>query len=152
MCIRDRLGARAWLAAKPEALAAFEAGRARRERFLALAREGRARLQAVYAGPAEARSAAKAAILAELRERAPREAPGYEAWFERANNASFAILSAYDELVPAFLQLYELQGRDWVRFHQAVQALKPLARDARRANLRSPGGTHESAHSPRQGQ
>lgn len=148
----ERLGAQAWLTGRPDALAAFEAGRARRERFLALAREGRQRLLAIYAGPADARATAKAALMAELRERAPREAPGYEAWFQRANNASFAILSAYDELVPAFIDLFEREGRDWSRFHAAVEALKPLARDERRANLRSRGGPHDPDPSPRQGQ
>lgn len=136
----ERLGAREWLAARPEALAAFDAGRARRERFLALAREGRERLLAAYAGPAEARARAKAAVLADLRERAPREAPGYEAWCQRANNASFAILSAYDELVPAFVRLFEREGRDWVKFHAAVERLKPLAPQQRRATLRGQGG------------
>jgi predicted aminopeptidase len=139
----ELLGARQWLADRPEALAAFEAGRARRARFLALAREGRERLEAVYAGPQESRAAAKASIMAELRERAPREAPGYEAWFQRANNASFAILSAYDELVPAFMRLFEREGRDWVKFHAAVEKLKPLERERRRATLRSLGGSDE---------
>ena len=86
------------------------------------------------------------------RARAPREAPGYEAWFQRANNASFAILSAYDELVPDFLRLFEREGRDWARFHAAVEALKPLSRDARRATLRGSGGPHELDHPPRPGQ
>lgn len=135
----ELIAAREWLAAKPEALAAFEAGRARRARFLALAREGREKLKAVYAGPAESRAQAKAAVMAELRERAAKEAPGYEAWFQRANNASFAILSAYDELVPAFMRLFEREGRDWVRFHAAVERLKPLEREERRATLRSQG-------------
>jgi predicted aminopeptidase len=148
----ELLGARAWLADKPAALAAFDAGRAGRERFLALAREGRVRLQAAFAGPAETRAQAKADILADLRARAPREAPGYEGWFQRANNASFAILSAYDELVPDFLRLFERQGRDWARFHAAVEALKPLSRDARRATLRGSGGPHELDHPPRPGQ
>lgn len=141
----ELLGAREWLAAKPEALAAFEAGRARRARFLALAREGREKLKAVYAGPAESRAAAKAAVMAELRERAPGEAPGYEAWFQRANNASFAILSAYDELVPAFMRLFEREGRDWVKFHAAVEQLKPLDREQRRATLRGLGGPPDEA-------
>lgn len=147
----EELGAREWLAARPEALTAFEAGRARRARFLALAREGRERLKAVYDGPVDARAAAKAAVMAELRERAPREAPGWEAWFRRANNASFAILSAYDELVPAFLRLFELEGRDWSKFHAAVERLKLMSRDERRATLRSQGGSDDIDPAPRQG-
>lgn len=146
----ELLGAREWLAGKPDALAAFEAGRARRARFLALAREGRERLLVAYAGPPAERAAAKAAVMADLRARAPQEAPGYEAWFQRANNASFAILSAYDELVPAFLRLFEREGRDWARFHAAVERLKPLAREERRANLEGQGGPHESDPATRQ--
>jgi len=92
----ERLGAREWLAGKPDALAAFDAGRVRRERFLALARQGRERLAAVYAGRAGPQAAGKAAVMADLRARAPDEAPGYEAWFQRAKNARFASLSAYD--------------------------------------------------------
>jgi predicted aminopeptidase len=145
----ELLGARQWLADKPAALDAFEAGRARRARFLALAREGRDRLKAVYAGPKESRAEAKAAVMAELRERAPKEAPGYEAWFQRANNASFAILSAYDDLVPALMRLFEREGRDWVRFHAAVEQLKPLERAKRRATLRDLGGVDEPDPAPR---
>jgi predicted aminopeptidase len=78
--------------------------------------------------------------MAELRERAPREAPGYEAWFQRANNANFAILSAYSDLVPAFERLFEREGRDWVKFHAAVERLVPLSREERRATLRAQGG------------
>ncbi|MFT7723003.1 MAG: aminopeptidase [Roseateles sp.] len=146
----ELLGARAWLADRPAARAAFDAGRERRARFLALAREGRERLAAAYAGPAASRAAAKAAVMAELRERAPREAPGYEGWFQRANNASFAILSAYDELVPAFVRLFEREGRDWARFHAAVERLAALAPAVRRATLRGPDGDrHEADPAPR---
>lgn len=144
------LGARQWLADRPEARAAFEAGRARRAQFLALAREGRRRLQAIYDGPADQRREAKAAVLAELRARAPQEAPGYEAWFQRANNANFAILSAYSDLVPAFERLFEREGRDWVKFHAAVERLAPLSREERRATLRRLGGPPDDAdHPPR---
>lgn len=141
----ELLGARAWLADKPEAARAFEAGRARRAAFLKLAREGREQLLAAYAKPEAERAAAKAAVLTALRERAPREAPGYEGWFARANNASFALLGAYDDLVPDFERLFEREGRDWARFHAAVAALKPLAAAQRRANLR---GLEESTHEP----
>ena len=144
----ELIGARQWLAGKPEALAAFEAGRERRARFLALAREGKRRLQAVYDGPADLRGTGKAAVMAELRERAPKEAPGYEAWFQRANNANFAILAAYDELVPGFMRLFEREGRDWVKFHAAVEALKPLPREQRRATLKAQGGLHDVDPAP----
>lgn len=132
----ELLGAREWLAWEPAALAAFEQGRERRARFLALAREGRARLLAAYAGPAGQRAAAKAAVMTDLRARAAAEAPGYEGWFQHANNASFAILSAYDELVPAFERLFAREDRDWARFHAAVERLAALAPEARRAVLR----------------
>jgi len=144
----ELIGARQWLAGNAEALAAFDAGRERRARFLVLAREGKRRLQAVYDGPADQRSAGKAAVMDELRARAKQEAPGYEAWFQRANNASFAILAAYDELVPAFERLFEREGRDWARFHAAVEALKPLSRDERRATLKAQGGLHDADPTP----
>ena len=91
--------------------------------------------------------------MAELRARAPQEAPGYEAWFQRANNANFAILSAYSDLVPAFERLFEREGRDWGRFHAAVERLVPLSREERRATLRGlEGGTpNEADPAPRQG-
>ncbi|RZL35736.1 MAG: aminopeptidase [Rubrivivax sp.] len=142
----ELIGARQWLGDKPEALAAFEAGRERRAAFLKLAREGRDRLQAVYDGPAAQRAAGKAAVLAELRARATKEAPGYEAWFQRANNASFAILSAYSDLVPAFERLFEREGREWTRFHAAVEKLAPLPREERRATLKGQGGLADEAH------
>ena len=49
----------------------------------------------------------------------------------------------YDELVPAFMRLFEREGRDWVKFHAAVERLKPLPREERRATLR---GLEEAAH------
>ena len=36
---------------------------------------------------------------------------GYDGWFARANNASFGVLAAYNELVPAFERLFEREGR-----------------------------------------
>ncbi len=145
----ELIAARQWLADKPAALATFETGRDRRAHFLALAREGRRLLQAVYDGPVDSRAAGKAAVMAQLRERAPKEAPGYEGWFQRANNANFAILSAYSDLVPAFERLFEREGRDWVKFHAAVERLAPLSREERRATLRSQGGSDDPDPAPR---
>jgi predicted aminopeptidase len=62
---------------------------------------------------------------------------GYDGWFERANNASFAVLAAYNELVPNFERLYEREGRDFARFYAAVAHLAALPKDQRQATLRS---------------
>lgn len=127
------LGARAWLANQPEALAAFERGRARRAAFLAVARATRDELAALYARdlPLPAKREAKAAVL-----KAVQAPAGYEAWFARANNANFALLAAYDELVPGFVRLFEAHARDWPRFHAAVERLARQAAAERRATLR----------------
>ena len=60
-----------------------------------------------------------------------------------ANNASFAAQGAYDDLVPAFMALFEREGRDWPRFHAAVKdlAARPKAeRDAVLAALTARAG------------
>ena len=63
---------------------------------------------------------------------------GYDGWIERANNASFAVLAAYHELVPQFEALFEQQGRDFTRFYASVKGLAALPKDQRRARLASP--------------
>ena len=62
---------------------------------------------------------------------------GYDGWFERANNASFAVLAAYNELVPQFEALFERSGRDFPRFYAEVQRLAALPKAERRAALAS---------------
>jgi len=62
---------------------------------------------------------------------------GYDGWFERANNAAFAVLAAYNELVPQFEALYEHQGREFARFYAEVQRLAALPKAERRAALAS---------------
>ena len=47
----------------------------------------------------------------------------YDAWVAAANNASFGIQAAYDELVPGFEALFEREGQDWQRFYDAVRRL-----------------------------
>jgi len=60
-------------------------------------------------------------------------------WVRDANNASFGAQGAYDDLVPAFIALFDQQGRDWPRFHAAVQQLADLPRDEREARLAALG-------------
>ena len=85
---------------------------------------------------------AKAALLAELR--ADHEAmkrarwggvSGYDGWFARANNASFGVLAAYNQLVPNFERLFEREGRDWPAFYAQVKRLADLPLAERRKAL-----------------
>ena len=62
---------------------------------------------------------------------------GYDAWFERANNASFGVLAAYNEWVPNFERLFEREGRDFKRFYAEVQRLAALPKNERQATLRA---------------
>ena len=60
---------------------------------------------------------------------------GYDGWFARANNASFAVLAAYNELVPDFERLFERTGGDFKRFYAEVKVLAALPKAERRAKL-----------------
>jgi len=142
----ERLGGQRWLAQHGSAAARDEyaALDARRRDFKALTLRYRQRLRTLYEGPlADAdKRREKAAIYAELRSDYARLKAeqwagfaGYDGWFARANNASFAVQAAYDELVPAFENLFERSGRDFTRFYAEVQALARLPKDQRRARL-----------------
>lgn len=144
----ERIGGARWLAqhASPKARAEYEAYDARRRDFRTLTLAARAELAAIYAGSRsdDAKRAAKAAVFARLRadyETMKRERwggyAGYDAWFERANNASLAVQAAYNELVPAFERLFEREGRDFTRFYAEVQRLARLPKAERHAKLHS---------------
>ena len=142
----ERIGGGLWLEAQatPEARALHAQGEARREDFRALTQRYRQALQAVYAldGDDAPKRQRKAAVMAELQAdyaqlKAGRWAgyAGYDDWFAKANNASFGVLAAYNELVPDFERLFVRQGRDFPRFYAAVQVLAALPWDQRRARL-----------------
>jgi len=61
---------------------------------------------------------------------------GYDAWVAQANNAAFGAQAAYDELVPGFQALFVREGRDWLRFYDAVRQLSKRPRDARVQQLK----------------
>ncbi len=142
----QRLGATAWLQshASPAAREQYERIESRREDFRTLTLDYRKRFDALYrsgASDAEKR-AGKASLLRELRvDYAKLKATrwdgfsGYDAWFASANNASFGVLAAYTELVPAFERLFERSGRDYERFYAEVKRLAALPADERRAAL-----------------
>ena len=64
---------------------------------------------------------------------------GYDGWFKSANNASFGVLAAYNELVPDFLGLFDREGGDFERFYRAVKRLAALDRAERGALLAQQG-------------
>lgn len=149
----ERIGVQRWLDAHAGDVARRQYVEldARREAFRGLTGRFRARLQALYTSDAsdERKRADKAALMAALRdEYAAAKAPGsggalagfngYDAWFERANNASFGVMAAYNELVPAFERLYEREGRDFARFYAAVARLAALPKVERHATLAAP--------------
>ena len=144
----ERIGGARWLSqhASAEARTQYAALDARRNDFRELTGRYRERLDALYrssANDADKRTG-KAALMAEMRSeyaalKAGRWAgfAGYDAWFERANNASFGVLAAYNEWVPNFERLFEREGRDFKRFYAEVQRLAALPKAERQATLRA---------------
>jgi predicted aminopeptidase len=148
----ERIGVQRWLArhAGDEARRQYAQLDARRNAFRALTGRYRDRLQALYAGAASDadKRRDKAALMAALRAdyaalKADPASPlagfaGYDGWFERANNASFGVMAAYNEFVPGFERLFEREGQDFVRFYAAVTRLAALPKAERHATLSAP--------------
>jgi len=146
----ERIGGARWLATHASQAARDEYTRfeSRRQDFRTLTMACRDKLDALYRGPGSVadKRAGKAALMAALR--AEHEAmkagrwggfSGYDAWFARANNASFGVLAAYNALVPAFERLFEREGRNFERFYAEVRRLAALPKAERRAALASTG-------------
>lgn len=149
----ERLGSAQWLATQstPEARQAYAESQKRRQSWQALTRATRERLAALYESnqaqtlAPQALAAMKKDIMddfraeyAVLRSHWQPSATlwsGYDRWVAEANNASFAAQAAYDDWVPAFLALFEQQGRDWNRFYAAVQQLARLPTPQRQQTL-----------------
>ncbi len=145
----ERIGGARWLRrhAGAAAQAEYAALDQRRQDFRALTLRTRLRLQAIYAGPApdadkrQAKAAAMAVFRAEyeaLKAGSWAGFSGYDGWVARANNATFAVQAAYDELVPAFEDLFVAQGGDFDRFFAAVKTLSRLPKAERRSRLLQP--------------
>lgn len=137
----EQEGLRQYLAVHP--LRHDAAAQQRHARFVRLVLDARAHLEALYAQPlrVEAKLAGKARILDDLRADYRRVRDGewggyaaYDAWFDDPglNNAKLLPFGLYDAWVPAFAALFEREGRDWARFHTAVERLSRLPTDARR--------------------
>ena len=144
----ERLGSERWLQREAAAGAreAAEQADARREDFRALTQRTREQLEALYLSPASVaeKRAGKARVMAEMRaaHQQLKAGPwggfsGYDSWFARANNASLALVAAYNAQVPVFERLFEREGRDFARFYAEVQRLAALSVTERRVALAS---------------
>jgi predicted aminopeptidase len=144
----ERLGGARWLQRRgsPQAREQAERLDQRRNEFRELMQRQRERLLALYAGsePDAVKRERKAALMAQLRseyEALKHERwdgyAGYDGWVAQANNASFGVQAAYNELVPAFERLFERHGRDYDRFYAEVRHLAALPKAERRAALES---------------
>jgi predicted aminopeptidase len=142
----ERIGGQRWLATMADQGARDDYARydGRRQDFRRLTGAYRDKLEALYRSPLseDVKRARKAELMAALRtEYAALKAErwggfsGYDAWFERANNASFGVLAAYNALVPGFERLYEREGRDFGRFYAEVRRLATMSKAERRAAL-----------------
>ena len=143
----ERLGGERWLRAHASVQVQEEDVRsnARRRDFREITTRYRDMLAALYANDAISdadKRVAKAATLAAMRAqyevlKAQRWGgySGYDGWFARANNASFGVLAAYNELVPNFERLFEREGRDFARFYDEVQRIAALPPAERRNAL-----------------
>jgi len=142
----EREGMRRWLAqpGKETLRAGYERGRERREQFVQLIADYRAKLEALYAtalGAPEMRER-KAAILRELQAEYQRIKAGwdgfagYDAWFaQQPNNAMLASVAIYTRYVPVFEALLEREAQDLPKFYAATKALAALPKDERTARL-----------------
>jgi predicted aminopeptidase len=142
----ERIGGERWMArhasvAERQALAQADA---RRSDFRALTQQTREQLDALFrSGQSDAdKRAGKARIMAEMRaaHQALKAGPwagfsGYDGWFERANNASLALVAAYNAQVPQFERLFAQAGGDFERFYAEVRRLAALAPAQRQAAL-----------------
>ena len=142
----ERIGSARWLADHADARARddSEHSEARRADFRALTSRYRDAFNALYRSALsdDAKRAAKAALMARMHaDYASLKAErwggfsGYDGWFARANNASFGVLAAYNELVPNFERLFEREGRDFRRFYAEVKRLAALPQAERREAL-----------------
>jgi predicted aminopeptidase len=142
----EKIGEKRWLAehGTPEARAEAARAEERRADFRALSGRYRDELALLYASSAsdDAKRVEKAAVLARLRaDYATMKTSrwggyaGYDAWFERANNAAFGVLGSYTGLVPAFERLFEREGRDFQRFYAEVRRIAALPAAERQSAL-----------------
>lgn len=133
----EQEGTARWLEARGDraGLCRFIAGVARERQVHRLLAGTRERLRSIYSSgaPDEARRAAKAAAIEELRDGYRqlrthwREPPFFDAWFDGTiNNASLGAVAAYDQLVGTLRVILESERGDLPAFYRRAAALARL--------------------------
>jgi predicted aminopeptidase len=62
---------------------------------------------------------------------------GYDRYVAQGlNNAHLAGIATYEDKVPAFVRLFEREGRDYAKFYERVKTLAALPKAARDAQLK----------------
>lgn len=157
-------GVRRWLAGRGDAESwqRWQQRQQRRERFGALIRSTRERLEAVYASSLsdERKRARKRELIEALRDAHEQmraelgHDTGYERWFAGPlNNAQLSSVSTYRRYVPAFRGMLERQQGDLDRFFARAAAVGRLAPERRTELMetlladatRNASGTHAAA-------
>ena len=142
----ERAGVRRWIDAhgRADLRDGYRVAAERRAAFIDLVRELRRDLETLFVSPRSDREKreTKADLIDRLRMRYAalratwRNGPTYDSWFESGvNNASIALVSAYDRWVPALEALLARSGGDLDAFYRASDALAALSSDERRAGL-----------------
>jgi predicted aminopeptidase len=143
----ETLGGARWLTRHASAAAQDEYARydGRRQQFRVLTQRTRDALDVLYRSGRsdDDKRAAKAKLMQQMRDdyaelkQSWGGYSGYDAWFAKANNASFGVMSAYNELVPQFEGLLAREGGDFSRFYAEVQRLAKLPKAEREAALQA---------------
>ena len=129
-----------------------------RRELQALLQAHKAELSALYRSRMAdgARRERKLQLQAQLQQRyeALRDGPwngdrAFDAWVGQLNNAALALQGSYQDLVPAFVALFEREGRDFSRFHAAAKALAALPAAERDQVLRSLCASCKPQQAPR---
>jgi predicted aminopeptidase len=134
----EREGVKRWLAhsGSEAEFRGYETVKQRRQQFIELIMQFRQRLKDVYGSdqPVDAKRAAKATLLGELRQsyKKLREQwdgyAGYDAWFAQdLNNAHLVPIGLYNQYVPAFQALLTQHSNDLRAFSEAVDELGKLS-------------------------
>lgn len=129
-----RAGTRQWLAARPQALEAYEAGLRRRAERRVLLDAARHDLAALYASPLDEDTRHR--VKAQRLERLAQQLASLEGSAPRPlGNAHLALFATYEALVPGLRRLLAACRNDWPAFHAAARALGELPQAQRHARL-----------------